>query len=116
MTAGGGTAILCKSGTVIHEFLPASEIFRVAQAVLRVFHKFGDYKHKQRNRMKFMIRELGWTRWREEYERELTALPPERRGADARDRSGARRVDARLDEGRGAVGRPHRVACHARRR
>ena len=72
VTAGGGTAILCKSGTVIHEFLPASEIFRVAQAVLQVFQKFGDYKHKQRNRMKFMIRELGWTRWREEYERELT--------------------------------------------
>jgi sulfite reductase beta subunit-like hemoprotein len=72
VTAGGGTAILCKSGTVIHEFLPASEIFRVAQAVLRVFQKFGDYQHKQRNRMKFMIRELGWTRWREEYERELT--------------------------------------------
>src|SRR5918995_4916237 len=66
VTAGGGTAILCKSATVIHEFLPASEIFRVAQAVLRVFQKFGDYKHKQRNRMKFMIRELGWTRWREE--------------------------------------------------
>ena len=72
VTAGGGTAILCKSGTVIHEFLPASEIFRVAQAVLRVFQKFGDYKHKQWNRMKFMIRELGWARWREEYERELT--------------------------------------------
>ena len=72
VTAGGGTAILCKSATVIHEFLPASEIFRVAQAVLRVFQRFGDYKHKQRNRMKFMIRELGWTRWREEYQRELT--------------------------------------------
>ena len=71
VTAGGGTAILCASATVIHEFLPAFEIFRVAQAVLRVFHRFGDYKHKQRNRMKFMIRELGWTRWREEYEREL---------------------------------------------
>jgi sulfite reductase (NADPH) hemoprotein beta-component len=72
VTAGGGTAILCTSATIIHEFLPASEIFRVAQAVLRVFKKFGDYKHKQRNRMKFMIRELGWTRWRDEYERELT--------------------------------------------
>jgi sulfite reductase (NADPH) hemoprotein beta-component len=71
VTAGGGTAILCASGTVIHEFLPVSEIFRVAQAVLRVFQRFGDYKHKQRNRMKFMIRELGWTRWLEEYEREL---------------------------------------------
>ena len=72
VTAGGGTAILCTNAGVIHEFLPTSEIFRVAEAVLRVFHRLGDYKHKQRNRMKFMIRELGWSRWRDEYERELT--------------------------------------------
>jgi sulfite reductase (NADPH) hemoprotein beta-component len=72
VTAGGGTAILCTNAGVIHEFLPTSEIFRVAQAILRVFQRLGDYKHKQRNRMKFMIRELGWTRWLEEYERELT--------------------------------------------
>src|SRR5882672_1463904 len=73
VSAGGGTAILVTSAALLHEFLPASEIFRVAEAVLRVFKRFGDYQHKQRNRMKFMIRELGWTRWREEYERELTA-------------------------------------------
>ncbi|OFW33820.1 MAG: nitrite reductase [Acidobacteria bacterium RIFCSPLOWO2_12_FULL_65_11] len=73
VTAGGGTAILCKSAGLLHEFLPASEILRVAEAVLRVFHRLGDYKHKQRNRMKFMIRELGWTRWQEEYDRELAA-------------------------------------------
>src|SRR5438876_202536 len=73
ITAGGGTAILCKAAEVLHEFLPASEIFRVSEAVLQVFQRFGDYKHKQRNRMKFMIRELGWPRFREEYERELTA-------------------------------------------
>jgi sulfite reductase beta subunit-like hemoprotein len=73
VTAGGGTAILVTSAGLLHEFLPASEVFRVAEAVLRVFKRFGDYQHKQRNRMKFMIRELGWTRWREEYERELTA-------------------------------------------
>jgi sulfite reductase (NADPH) hemoprotein beta-component len=73
VTAGGGTAIMTRSGGVLHEFLPASEILRSAEAVLRVFKRFGDYQHKQRNRMKFMIRELGWTRWREEYERELTA-------------------------------------------
>jgi sulfite reductase beta subunit-like hemoprotein len=73
VTAGGGTAIMTRSGSVLHEFLPASEILRVAGAVLRVFTRFGDYEHKQRNRMKFLIRELGWTRWREEYERELTA-------------------------------------------
>jgi sulfite reductase (NADPH) hemoprotein beta-component len=58
---------------VLHEFLPASEILRVAEAVVRVFARLGDYQHKQRNRMKFMIKTLGWTRWREEYDRELTA-------------------------------------------
>ena len=73
VTAGGGTAILVTSAAVLHEFLPVSEIFRVAEAVLRVFARFGDYEHKQRNRMKFMIRSLGWSRFREEYERELAA-------------------------------------------
>ena len=73
VTAGGGTSILPTSGGLLHEFLPASELLRVAEAVLRVFHRLGDYKHKQRNRMKFMIRALGWTRWREEYDRELMA-------------------------------------------
>jgi sulfite reductase beta subunit-like hemoprotein len=71
--AGGGTAIMVTNAGVLHEFLPASEILRVAEAVLRVFKRFGDYEHKQRNRMKFMIKALGWTRWREEYERELAA-------------------------------------------
>ncbi|HMD36867.1 MAG TPA: nitrite/sulfite reductase [Vicinamibacterales bacterium] len=73
VTAGGGTAILATNAGLLHEFLPASEILRVAEAILRVFKRFGDYEHKQRNRMKFMIRALGWARWREEYERELTA-------------------------------------------
>src|SRR3954451_19156240 len=73
VTAGGGTAIMVTNAGVLHEFLPASEIFRAAEAVLRVFARFGDYQHKQRNRMKFMIKTLGWTRWRDEYDRELTA-------------------------------------------
>jgi sulfite reductase (NADPH) hemoprotein beta-component len=73
VSAGGGTAIMTRSAGLLHEFLPASELLRSAEAVLRVFKRFGDYEHKQRNRMKFMIKELGWARWREEYDRELTA-------------------------------------------
>ena len=72
VTVGGGTSILTASGGLLHEFLPASDLFRVAEAVLRVFHRLGDYEHKQRNRLKFLIRAIGWTRWREEYERELS--------------------------------------------
>lgn len=71
VTAGGGTSILCASGGVLHEFLPAAELLRAAEAVLRVFHRLGDYEHKQRNRMKFLIRALGWERWRGEYNAEL---------------------------------------------
>jgi sulfite reductase beta subunit-like hemoprotein len=73
VTAGGGTAIMVTNAAVVHEFLPVSEILRVAEAVLRVFARFGDYQHKQRNRMKFMIKTLGWARWRDEYDRELAA-------------------------------------------
>src|SRR5689334_15010651 len=42
VTAGGGTSILATSAGLLHEFLPASELFRVAEAVLRVFHRLGD--------------------------------------------------------------------------
>jgi sulfite reductase (NADPH) hemoprotein beta-component len=69
--AGGGTAIMCKSGGIVHQFLPAGDLLRVAEAVLRVFHRLGDYQHKQRNRMKFMIKTIGWDRFVAEYEREL---------------------------------------------
>ncbi len=73
VTAGGGTAIMCKTGGVLHGFLPASDLYRVADAMLRVFHRLGDREHKQRNRMKFLIKTIGWTRFREEYDKELAA-------------------------------------------
>jgi len=77
VTAGGGTSTVCTSGTELFEFLPAGEIFEVAEAVLRVFHRLGDFKHKQRNRMKFLIKELGWDGWRAEFERERQAFREE---------------------------------------
>jgi len=71
VTAGGGTSILCTSGRVLFDFLPAGEILNVAEAILRVFHQLGDRQHKQRNRMKFLIKELGWEGWRAEVEKRL---------------------------------------------
>jgi sulfite reductase (NADPH) hemoprotein beta-component len=74
---GGGTAILCTSAWTLFEFLPAAEILNVAEAVVRVFHRFGDYQHKQRNRMKFLIKELGRERFRAEVDRALAAFRAE---------------------------------------
>ena len=56
-----------RAGALLHEFYPAGEIFDVADAVIRVFAALGDYQHKQRNRLKFLIKNLGWDRWLQEY-------------------------------------------------
>ena len=74
---GGGTAILCTSGSVLFDFLPAGEMFNVAEAVLRVFHDLGDYKHKAHNRMKFLIKSLGWDAFRAEVEKRLEQVRAE---------------------------------------
>src|SRR5687767_7433890 len=88
VTVAGGTSILPVSGYVLYEFLPAEEILNVAEAVVRVFHRFGDYEHRQRNRLKFTVKTLGWDGFRARFEEALeefrreggAALPP---GIDA---------------------------------
>ncbi len=69
--AGGGTALMCRSAGIIHQFIAASELYRVAEALLIVFKEHGDYEHKQRNRLKFTIKKLGWENFVAEYEKAL---------------------------------------------
>jgi sulfite reductase beta subunit-like hemoprotein len=71
VTVGGGTSILVNSGVLLYDFLPVEEMFDVAEAVIRVFHRFGDRKHMQRNRMKFLIKSLGWDEWRRRFDAAL---------------------------------------------
>jgi sulfite reductase (NADPH) hemoprotein beta-component len=71
VTVGGGTSILVNSGQLLYDFLPVEEMLDVAEAIVRVFHRFGDRKHMQRNRMKFLIKLLGWEEWRRRYEEAL---------------------------------------------
>jgi sulfite reductase (NADPH) hemoprotein beta-component len=60
LTIGGGTSILPTSGYLLYDFLPIEQMLDAAEAVVRVYHRLGDYKHRQRNRMKFLIKDLGW--------------------------------------------------------
>jgi sulfite reductase (NADPH) hemoprotein beta-component len=71
VTVAGGTSILPVSGYVLYEFLPVEEMLNVAEAVVRVFHRFGDYQHRQRNRLKFTVRALGWEGFRARFEEAL---------------------------------------------
>ena len=71
VTVAGGTSTMAKTGVLLEPFIPAGEMFNVAEAIVRVYHKHGDYEHKARNRMKWMIRAIGWDRFVEEYRHEL---------------------------------------------
>lgn len=77
VVAGGGTATLCASAPVLADFLPAGDLLRMAEAILRVYQRLGDYEHRKRNRMKYLIRTLGFESWRTEVEKELASVRAE---------------------------------------
>jgi sulfite reductase (NADPH) hemoprotein beta-component len=77
VVAGGGTGTLPTAARELVDFVPAGEILGVAEAILRVFHRRGDREHKERNRMKFLIRAIGFDAWRMEVLREWSALATE---------------------------------------
>lgn len=81
VTVAGGTSILPVSGYVLYDFMPVGEMLNVAEAIVRVFHRFGDYEHRQRNRLKFTVRALGWEGFRTRFE---DALDEFRREGGAR--------------------------------
>jgi sulfite reductase (NADPH) hemoprotein beta-component len=74
VTVGGGTAVRPTSGLALTEFLPAGELLGLAEAVLRLYHRLGDYQHRQRNRLKYLISEMGAERFRAELEDTFAAL------------------------------------------
>src|SRR5262249_11201290 len=81
-TIGGGPATFAEAGAETSDARPpAAAVLEVAEAIVRVFHRLGDYKHKQKNRMKFLVRALGFAGWRAEFEKAL---------AEVRDEGGVR--------------------------
>ncbi|MEO6951763.1 MAG: nitrite/sulfite reductase [Polyangia bacterium] len=60
ITLAGGTSTLCRAGHEIFDALPAEQILALSEAVIRVFHAHGDRVHRARNRMKFLVKQLGW--------------------------------------------------------
>ncbi len=95
VTVAGGTSSLPTSGNVLLEFLPAGEVLALAEAVVRVFHARGDRVNKQRNRLKFLVRELGFTAFRALVEAELAKVRAEGAPALPFDPAGAPEEPAR---------------------
>ncbi len=76
---GGGLGALPHQAKVYSEFLPADEMLPLAQAISRVFAKFGEKKNRAKARMKFLIAKQGIDEFRRLVEEERSRLPKDPR-------------------------------------
>jgi sulfite reductase beta subunit-like hemoprotein len=77
VTVAGGTSTLPTSGQPLHDFLPAGEVLFLAEALVRLFHARGDRANRSRNRLKFLVKELGWERFQGLLSEELAKVRAE---------------------------------------
>jgi sulfite reductase beta subunit-like hemoprotein len=65
--AAGGLSTTPQAAITLHEFVPAAEIGRVGEAVVRMFHALGNRDNKARARLKYVLRKLGEPAFRATY-------------------------------------------------
>jgi sulfite reductase (ferredoxin) len=70
----GGMGTKPQTGHRLHDFVPESEVYIIAEAIKRVFHKHGNRKNRYAARLRFLWNNLGEAKFRELYEREVTSL------------------------------------------
>lgn len=71
---GGGMGADSRIGKLLEEFIPEGELGYSVQAVKNIFYKKGDRKNKHRNRLRFLIEEIGFEEFKKFYTEEFQAL------------------------------------------
>jgi len=71
---GGGMGAFSAIGQVLEDFITADRVPYVIKAVMLTYNKHGDRLNRHRNRLRFLIQDIGFARFRELYERELNML------------------------------------------
>ena len=111
--AAGGTSTVPVSAPVLVDALPAAELLELCEAVIRVFHRLGDRTNRHANRMKFLVRKLGFEGFRAEVLSERARVRAE--GAPRLPFDPERPPDERAPEGeRPAPPGPQDVAARVR--
>ncbi|HEY1693843.1 MAG TPA: nitrite/sulfite reductase [Polyangiaceae bacterium] len=65
--AAGGLSTTPQAAITLHDFVPAAEIGRVGEAIVRLFDALGKRDNKARARMKYVLRRLGEEGFRQKY-------------------------------------------------
>lgn len=70
----GGMGRSPQAGLLLHEFVPAHEVFRVAESVKRLFSRFGNRRNKHAARLRFVWNRFGRDEFIRLYEKESATL------------------------------------------
>jgi sulfite reductase (ferredoxin) len=70
----GGMGSKPQVGHLLHDFIPAADVYLVAKAIKLLFDKHGNRKNKNAARLRFLWNSLGRERFVELYEAELASL------------------------------------------
>jgi sulfite reductase (ferredoxin) len=62
---GGGLGATPMLGFLYSEFLPEEELMNFAAATVRVFDRYGERKNRMAARMKYLIKKIGWEKFKE---------------------------------------------------
>ncbi len=71
---GGGLGSVPQNAKLFDEFLPEEEMLPMAQAVCRIFGRYGEKKDRGRARIKFLIKDWGIDKFKEEVLKERKIL------------------------------------------
>jgi sulfite reductase beta subunit-like hemoprotein len=74
MTVAGGLGPLPTEARRLHEFIPAEDVVRRVEAVIRVFNVHGNRGNKNKARLKFVLRERGFDWLRDTIEEQYQDL------------------------------------------
>lgn len=72
---GGGLGAVPYAAKLYSDFVPEDEILPLAQAICRIYGRFGEKKKRHRARIKFLIADMGWEKFKETVAAERAILP-----------------------------------------
>ena len=76
LLVGGGTGSVPYLAQELTDFLPAADLLRAAEAIVRIFSLHGNRRNRARARSKFVVASLGIERYRELYNEAFAAIAP----------------------------------------
>lgn len=76
---GGGLGAVPYAAKLYSDFVPEDEILPLAQAICRIYARFGEKKKRHRARIKFLIADMGWDKFKDTVAAERAILPHDER-------------------------------------